>query len=149
MFGIGMPEMLLILAVALIVIGPKKLPDLAKSLGRAMGEFKKATNELKDSLQIDDELKSVKSSFNDLNRELKGKPSVSSASAKKEADGNKKTEPANENDSADKDQDPIDKVKAAFDKNDVAPEPDPPTPEDNSQPASDPSSAEAAPDKAL
>ena len=41
MFGIGMPEMILILAVALIVIGPKKLPDLAKSLGRALGEFKK------------------------------------------------------------------------------------------------------------
>ena len=39
MFGIGMPEMILILAVALIVIGPKKLPDLAKSLGRAIGEF--------------------------------------------------------------------------------------------------------------
>lgn len=148
MFGIGMPEMLLILAVALIVIGPKKLPDLAKSLGRAMGEFKKATNELKDSLQIDDELKSVKSSFNDLNRELKGTRSVSSNSAKKEAADDKKTEPATENDSPDKDQDPIDKVKAAFDKNDAVPEPDSPAPEDNHQPASDLSSAEATPDKA-
>ena len=48
MFGIGMPEMILILANALIVIGPKKLPDLAKSLGRAMNEFKKATREIKD-----------------------------------------------------------------------------------------------------
>ena len=69
MFGIGMPEMILILAVALIVIGPKKLPDLAKSLGKAMGEFKKATSDLKESMQIDTELKEVKNAFNDLGRE--------------------------------------------------------------------------------
>ena len=54
MFGMGMPEILLILAIALIVIGPKKLPDIAKSLGRAMGEFKKATNDLKSTINIDD-----------------------------------------------------------------------------------------------
>lgn len=71
MFGIGMPEMILILAVALIVIGPKKLPDLAKSLGKAMGEFKKATSDLKESMQIDTELKEVKTAFNDLGREDK------------------------------------------------------------------------------
>jgi TatA/E family protein of Tat protein translocase len=67
MFGIGMPELLLILAVALIVIGPKKLPDLARSLGRAMGEFKKATAELKESIQIDSELKDVKQAFDEMN----------------------------------------------------------------------------------
>ncbi len=54
MFGMGMPEILLILAIALIVIGPKKLPDIAKSLGRAMGEFKKATNDLKNTINLDD-----------------------------------------------------------------------------------------------
>ena len=69
MFGIGMPEMILILAVALIVIGPKKLPDLAKSLGRALGEFKKATSDLKESMQIDTELKEVKTAFDDIGRE--------------------------------------------------------------------------------
>ena len=53
MFGMGMPEILLILAIALIVIGPKKLPDIAKALGRAMGEFKRSTNELKDTINID------------------------------------------------------------------------------------------------
>lgn len=63
MFGIGMPELLLILAVALIVIGPKKLPDLARSLGKAMGEFKKAASDLKDSLQIDTEVNTLKSAF--------------------------------------------------------------------------------------
>jgi TatA/E family protein of Tat protein translocase len=67
MFGIGMPELLLILAVALIVIGPKKLPDLARSLGKAMGEFQKATAELKESIQIDSELKEVKQAFDQMN----------------------------------------------------------------------------------
>ena len=71
MFGIGMPEMLLILAVALIVIGPKKLPDLAKSIGRAFGEFKRATAELKDSIDIDDDLREVSRNFDDLNDDIK------------------------------------------------------------------------------
>ncbi|MCG6910377.1 MAG: Sec-independent protein translocase protein TatB [Deltaproteobacteria bacterium] len=71
MFGIGMPEMILILAVALIVIGPKKLPDLAKSLGRAMGEFKKATNDLKQSMEADTGLSDVKETIDDINKDIK------------------------------------------------------------------------------
>ena len=71
MFGIGMPEMILILAIALIVIGPKKLPDLAKSLGRAMNEFKKATREIKESIDIESDLKDVKQSFDDLDKDVK------------------------------------------------------------------------------
>jgi len=71
MFGIGMPEMLLILAIALIVIGPKKLPDLAKSLGRAFAEFRRATSELKESFEIHDELKEVKSTFDHVGNEVK------------------------------------------------------------------------------
>lgn len=70
MFGIGMPEFILIMAIALIVIGPKKLPDLARGLGKALGEFKKATSELKDSLEIDKPLSEVKRSFDDLNTNL-------------------------------------------------------------------------------
>jgi Tat protein translocase TatB subunit len=71
MFGIGMPEMLLILAVALIVIGPKKLPDLAKTLGRAMRELKKATSDFKDTLQVDDDLGDVKKTFDDIKSDIK------------------------------------------------------------------------------
>jgi TatA/E family protein of Tat protein translocase len=71
MFGIGMPEMILILAIALIVIGPKKLPDLARSLGRAMREFKKATNEFKETMQIDSDMAEVKKAFYDINDDVK------------------------------------------------------------------------------
>jgi sec-independent protein translocase protein TatB len=69
MFGMGMTEILVILAVALIVIGPKKLPDLAKSLGRALGEFRKATTDLKESLIVDPEIKEIKTSFKGKNSE--------------------------------------------------------------------------------
>jgi sec-independent protein translocase protein TatA len=52
MFGsIGMPEMIIILVIALIVFGPRKLPELGKSLGRSLAEFKRASNELRYTLE--------------------------------------------------------------------------------------------------
>ena len=50
MFGIGMPELILILGLALIVLGPKKLPEIARALGKGLAEFRRATDELKDEL---------------------------------------------------------------------------------------------------
>jgi sec-independent protein translocase protein TatB len=48
------PDLLVILVIALIVFGPKKLPELAKTIGRALGEFKKTTEEMKESIGIKD-----------------------------------------------------------------------------------------------
>ena len=71
MFGMGMQEILIVLGVALIVIGPKKLPDLARSLGRAMGEFKKASRDFKSSFYADEHLTDVKSTFNSVKNDAK------------------------------------------------------------------------------
>ncbi len=51
---IGMLEIILILSVALIIFGPAKLPELGRSIGNGLREFKKATNDLKDSISLED-----------------------------------------------------------------------------------------------
>jgi TatA/E family protein of Tat protein translocase len=52
MFGsIGMPELLIIFVIALIIFGPRKLPELGRSLGKSLGEFKRASNELRNTLE--------------------------------------------------------------------------------------------------
>ena len=48
--SIGLPELLIILVIALIIFGPRKLPELGRSLGRSLSEFKRASNELKNTL---------------------------------------------------------------------------------------------------
>ena len=86
MFGIGFPELLVILVIALIVVGPSKLPDLARSLGRGLSEFKRATSELKETIEQDETVKEIKEEFHSAQQQVSLKkltpePPVSGTSA--------------------------------------------------------------------
>ena len=66
MFGIGLPEMIVIMAVALIVVGPDKLPELARSLAKGIGELKRTMNQVKENLT--EETKVISSVQEDLQK---------------------------------------------------------------------------------
>ncbi len=61
MFGIGLPEIIVIMVVALLVVGPSKLPELAKSLGKAFSEFRRMADEVKET--IEDEVAGAEASL--------------------------------------------------------------------------------------
>jgi TatA/E family protein of Tat protein translocase len=70
MFGIDLSELLVIFAVILIVVGPKKLPDVAKALGRGYAEFKKAMDDLKSTINQDDTVRGLREEFRSAQREV-------------------------------------------------------------------------------
>jgi sec-independent protein translocase protein TatA len=82
MFGIGMQELIIIAIIALLVVGPKKLPDLAKSLGKGFSEFKRAAEDVsegvKNSLQADELKKEedLKDSITETKKETDDKEKV-------------------------------------------------------------------------
>jgi TatA/E family protein of Tat protein translocase len=85
MFGsIGMPEMIIILVIALIVFGPRKLPELGRSLGRSINEFKKASNELRSTLE--DEIRVEERKDQQAKVEAEVKPAVTAAVPGSDAD---------------------------------------------------------------
>lgn len=93
MLDIGLSELLVILVVALIVLGPKKLPELARSLGRGLAELRRTSEDLRRSLLIDDEIASRTRPF------LRPPVSVPPAPARKEPDQLKDRKAATEADS--------------------------------------------------
>ena len=64
MFGnIGMTELLVIFIVVMLLFGPKKIPELARGLGRGLQEFKKAAEDVKKELTVEDDVKSIRKSI--------------------------------------------------------------------------------------
>ncbi len=99
MFGIGLPEMLVIMAVALIVVGPEKLPDMARSVAKWMFELKKTVNQVKQSLADEDNLiDSVQSDLRKTGEDLKGKLLESDHFTVHEPGGPKNVEDGEEDD---------------------------------------------------
>jgi Tat protein translocase TatB subunit len=95
MFGLGMPELLMILAIALIVIGPKKLPDLAKTLGRAMGEFKRSAQDFKRSIDMETTITDIED-IDEPETDLKDVVKQANSRKEQEKETNKGDEPAAE-----------------------------------------------------
>lgn len=108
MFGsIGFPELMIILIIALLVFGPKKLPEVGRSIGRAMREFRKTTDEIKGRIEDEiqaDEFRDVKKEFDDVRNT---RFDIGSDKNKEPNQQKEKPQPDPYNQPGDQDQEPV------------------------------------------
>ena len=83
--SLGLPEIIMIFVVVLLLFGPKKLPDFAKTFGKAIKDFRKTVNEAKSTIEeelekadlnVTEDLKEINSDIKDLNKEIKSIASI-------------------------------------------------------------------------
>jgi sec-independent protein translocase protein TatB len=138
MFGIGTTEIVVILVVALLVLGPKKLPEIAKSLGKTLGEFRRVTTDVKRTIEMEADQEEDVRARKRIKREMAGKASkedspsddkVSSPSQDRESpqpEAEKSSRPEDRQNASSKldEKDPYPEAKVVEESQDIEPEPE-------------------------